>query len=253
MGSVQSGSVVDSAYNIGIKKPRYAKLPIHSEKEELLNRRIDSAIILISQFVPEGAQIAMKPMKLFSWIFPAKICPSNLTHAAMILMNDDNPDVGILIEYGAYDRRREGDYRTEVHYYQGNGGLRFTEMTIQQFEDLFTDEDVLIPCYIENRMTLSTLIKRTQHSRKGHYHDWSKYEYNIVGQNCQLFVRKAIQVLGATRCRDIQKVRTVSKMIIPERIIGALEENEDNFENIIERIPIFGQFFGIGMALAMDN
>ena len=166
----------------------------------------------------------------------------------MILINNNHPDVGILVEYGIYDKKREGDYRTEVHYYRGNNGLRFTEMTRKQIENMYSDA-VFMPCYVKNRMTLYTLIQRTEYqSESGHYHDWSKYKYNLFGQNCQAFVQEAIKVLGATRCRNIQKVRTVSKMMAPARIINALEENENGLENKIERIPIFGQFFGLAMA-----
>ena len=80
---------------------------------------------------------------------------------------------------------------------------------------------------------------------QGSYHTWDRDDYNLLSENCQLFVRKAIQVLGATRKYEIQRNRTVMKMKLPFRILNALEDNENDDYNTVQRIPISGQIFDI--------
>lgn len=80
---------------------------------------------------------------------------------------------------------------------------------------------------------------------KGSYHEWDKDNYNLVAQNCQLFVRKAIQVLGAKREFESQKNRVVMKCVLPFRVLNALEDNEGDSERIVEKIPIAGQIYGL--------
>ena len=79
----------------------------------------------------------------------------------------------------------------------------------------------------------------------GNYHSWDKYSYNPVGENCQLFVLKCIQVLDAVRTNEEDRNRTLSKTCFPFRIIDALEKNEGDAERKIEKIPFIGTVLGM--------
>ena len=249
MGSGQSTSSstsIDIGYDLGILKPRYADNPIRSNREELLNWIVDEIVIVLSP-LSKFSNLATKPVKCVSWILPSKISAAVFQHASIVVLNRNNPNDGILVEYGGYDYRREGDYFTEVHYFKGVNGLRFTKMPIGSIYRFFGDGCAFIPCHVNKYMTLYDLCERTMtQSHAGNFHNWSKENYNLLGQNCQLWARKAIQVLEAQRISELQQVRTVSKTIIPDRILDALEENEKNPLNTVEKIPIIGQFFGLG-------
>lgn len=173
---------------------------------------------------------------------PARTSICNLNHVSIIVETYD--DALVLIEYGAYDFYREGDYRGKVHYYEGNDGLRFIQMTSTDIENVLENEfNYLVKCNVSHHMKIKDLLHSTKW--QGSYHDWDKDNYNLVAQNCQLFVRKAIQVLGATRESELQKNRVFMKCVIPFRVLNALEDNEDDSERIVEKIPVVGQIYGL--------
>lgn len=238
---MNSGSSYDFLYSIGIKKENYNSSPEKSDKEELLNSTIIGMLVLI---VPLGKKSGplFKFWSSLSWVAPARVAGGNFTHASIIVVTEDLSL--IRIEYGAYDDKRSGEFKGQVHYLTGDDGLRFVKISKNELQSYYdNDDDVVITCDIENYMTLKDMLNRTK--TQGSYHYWDKEDYNILSENCQLFVRKAIQVLGATRKHEIQRNRTIMKMRVPFRVLNAFEDNEKDDYNIIQRIPISGQIFDI--------
>lgn len=227
---MNTGSSYSLLFKLGILPPNYAKSPVYSSKEEILNSKIYKIYVFVS--APEKFPKLRHFASCAQWLLPARTSFCNLNHVSIIA--ETYEDTHVLIEYGAYDLYREGDYRGKVHYYEGNDGLRFVQMTPTDIEHVLENEfNHLVKCSVSNQMKIEDLLQSTKW--QGSYHEWDKDNYNLVAQNCQLFVRKAIQVLGATRESESQKNRVAMKCFIPYRVLNALEDNEGDPERIIER------------------
>ncbi|KAK8860916.1 hypothetical protein M9Y10_012608 [Tritrichomonas musculus] len=239
---IKSGSCVDSLYNYGSLTPRYQKIkPIKSDRSQLLSAKISDIVVFVQRL--DDKEFEFNAKNIITGFLPARINPTNATHAG-IIANTTN-GMHVLIEYGAYDYHREGDYDFQVHYYKGRDGLRFVKLT-DSFYEFIHDESyryLVFDCTVRNKMAINTMIDKTKWV--GKYHSWDKDSYNPVGENCQLFVRKCIQVLDAVRTDEEDRNRTLSKTCFPFRIIDALEKNENDTERKIEKIPIIGTVFGM--------
>lgn len=165
----------------------YAKNPVLSNKYEILESTIKNICIVIMP------------------IFTKKIIDPNCAHACFVA-NIEGPKgiYNILVENGQYDEKREGDYHGQVHYfYEVEQGLRFAKLTTKDMEKISIENNKLIPCTISNYMTVEHLLFDSQFC--GTFHRWDYYDFNLIEQNCQLFVRKVVHILGARRMLDDQK------------------------------------------------
>lgn len=247
--SFTSSDLYDSAYASGLfgLTPNRAVNPIPSSREEILNTMITSVNINIE---PLGPNFFKKCRNFFGGItvaLPAVISPAGLSHASIYVPISENE--GVWIEYGAYDDKRSGEFKGQVHYFQGNSGLRFAKMTAQEYQTRSSSAGEMqetVECYVRNQMTIRNLLQAVS------LNDWSKHKYSLVAQNCQRFVVYALQVLGAYRKTFC--IRGVAKVTIPFGILDCLEKNELNSTNenirIFEKIPFFGTFFDLGFTLA---
>ena len=160
---------------------------------------------------------------------------------------------GILVEFGKYDKSREGDYKSKV-YYLGKDGARFTRYDYLDFlkrikkNNTFLGNQLnkypLIICkvhYDHNLLTLFshiffTLNKtcasepylwmiellKTKNIEK-YRNQWEKVNYNLITNNCQIFVSKVIDALCATPM-NIEEVDNY-KIHIPISIYESLKSN----------------------------
>lgn len=242
---MSTGSAYDLLFELGIKTPRYASSPVYSDRNEILNSKIYKIFVFISG--PDKGADALNFASCSEWLLPARVSLCNVKHASIIAETYESGL--ILIEYGAYGIYREGDYRGKIHYYEGSDGLRFIQMTQEDIERAEGKKgNYFVYCDVKYHMTINEMLRKTKY--QGSYHQWDKDNYNLFAQNCQLFVRKAIQVLGATRESEKQKNRVAMKCVIPFRILNALEDNEDDPERIVEKIPIIGQIYGLIKAVS---
>ena len=63
----------------------------------------------------------------------------------------------------------------------------------------------------------------------GHMRSLDKNHFSLAKQNCQLFVQKAVKIIGCTRQLDFQKDISYSRIFIPSKILSALVNNEKIF------------------------
>ena len=227
MGSAESGPSVDFLQDHNMAKVTYANNPTSTNKDALLDTNINKVSVVIQQLGDENDMENITRATISSFV----PIITTFSHAGLFVYgNNSNPN-GVFVEYGAYDIRRSGDYNTQIHYFRSDNGLRFSYMNIYSIPGFKFD------CDVQNKMTIRDLCTCLE------YHHWTKQKYNVVDQNCQLFVRKAIKLLGSRRINKSDRIRTFSKGMIPKRILDALEENEGN-HNYEERIPIIGRFVG---------
>lgn len=220
---MQSGSAVDIFYNLGILTPNLGCPMYFSNKWDLLDSNVENMFIVIIP-LHDIVHKARKYTRFYDFIAPQSVSTSNLTHASIIVLNDLNNYV--LIEYGAYDQNREGDYESNVHYYEGKNGLRFVQLMKTDFEKILKAEQVYtVECSVKNKIQIVELLEGTKNIGFDS-HNWTKTNYNLLGQNCQCFVSKAILVLKATRKNEKDRNHTESKSHLPSRILNVLEINE---------------------------
>ena len=252
MKSITSADIIDSAYKARSSgmKPNRALHPIPSSRKEILNTMITSININIEPLGPDAFQKIRTYTAGLTMILPAMVSPANFSHASIYVPTSDK--MGIWIEYGAYDDKRSGEFRGQVHYLQGDNGLRFVKMSKRDYRKRYMAGGQMcafITCKIRNKMTIGKLLHKISEN------DWSKYGYCLVAQNCQRFVQYAIQILGASR--DEFHTRSEEKVFIPFGILDCLQKNDLNSTNdnirMIEKIPLVGCWFDIGYMLAEDQ
>ena len=75
---------------------------------------------------------------------------------------------------------------------------------------------------------------------------WKAKNYCVLSNNCQEFAAEIIRILKAVRIDERTKVRTIEKMILPNKLINALSNNEDwSVTDTIGRIPIIGLLYDL--------
>ena len=239
MGSGTS-SVIDLLYDAGIFKERYAIHPIPSVREDLLNVQIRRAFIVLVPFNKITEKI--QTVDLFVGVhLPCVLSAASLVHAALFVPTNGCDSEGVLIEYGAYDRRRDGDYEGQVHFFEGRDGLRFVKINMleirRKFNVLYFQ---LIACNVKFPMPIGNLLNAVR------YKIWNQDSYNPFGKNCQKFVCESVKVLGLYR--PGLRNHTSDKLDIPFVILKELENNEDDWGNKVWRgvnkIPLIGSTVG---------
>jgi len=109
----------------------------------------------------------------------------------------------------------------------------------QHIQD-YMDDYYSIDCNIKEKMTLRELSNHLKDER------WKAKNYCVLSNNCQEFAAEVIRVLKAVRTDENTKVRTVEKMILPNKLISSLWNNEDwSLANTIGRIPLIGLLYDL--------
>ena len=237
MGSVESEPIINSGYESGVLHTNYADHPRPTDRERILQTQIRSINLFFEPLNVLADSVIVATPALY---LPTAVSPANLVHAGIYV--PINYERGVIIEYGAYDYRREGDYEYQVHYFEGNSGLRFIEVNYQTLLNKLSRFTYVknYPCHVQNVMTIQELYDMVK------FKNWKRSKYNLLGQNCQEFVKWAVRILGATRVSNVS--HTMSKFDFPAKILEALEENEGNPKIIYEKIPYFGTLYGIFFA-----
>lgn len=197
-------------------KVTLAKQPIPSNRDEILKIKIKEMYMVLEAIVFRGAGRAAA--KAVSLLLPSVLSPAGATHASLYIPTSSTQ--GIILEYGAYDYKREGEFMGQVHYFQGDGGLRFAKVSSDELTARLNKSkfNTAIECSIRNEMTIGELLSHFA------YENWSRETYQLAGQNCQRFVLRSIEILEAERkSRD---PHIISKTEIPFAILKTLETNE---------------------------
>lgn len=95
-----------------------------------------------------------------------------------------------------------------------------------------------IDCSLKEKMTLRELSNHLKDER------WKAKNYCVLSNNCQEFAAEIIRILKAVRINEKTKIRTIEKMILPNKLISSLWDNEDwSLPNTIGRIPLIGLLY----------
>ena len=163
----------------------------------------------------------------FRKIFPTFLFAKRWVHACVFLatkeMSNENYD-GILLEYGAYIKDCD-DYEREVFFINGENGMRYTEMTLEEFKTRMIElnsESGNIPfikCNVNSINLFNNLIERTIYGEEyaknpnlfaplfrlndeklneKYLHSYNGKNYDLIKFNCQCFVTKIIEASYAT-------------------------------------------------------
>ena len=110
--------------------------------------------------------------------------------------------------------------------------MRFFEL--YKFKDSsFTN---FIYCCVDKEITIERFPNKVQY-----FYSWKCTDYNLIIQNCHKFVEHAVKVLGAYREQG-HRCHTFDKTCIPHHILEKLEDNEDDIQSTLGKIPILGFF-----------
>ena len=104
----------------------------------------------------------------------------------------------------------------------------------------YIDEYYRLNCDINEKMTLKELLEHLKEEQ------WEAKNYCVLSNNCQDFASKVLKILRAVRNDERTKIRTIEKMILPNKLISTLWDNEDlSLANTLGRIPIFGLIYDL--------
>ena len=104
----------------------------------------------------------------------------------------------------------------------------------------YIDEYYRLNCDITEKMTLKELLEHLKEEQ------WEAGNYCVLSNNCQDFASKVLKILKAVRNDERTKIRTIEKMILPNKLISTLWDNEDlSLTNTLGRIPIFGLIYDL--------
>ena len=111
---------------------------------------------------------------------------------------------------------------------------------INEHLQLYMENYFSIDCNIKEKMTLRELSNRLKDER------WKAKNYCVLSNNCQEFAAEVIRILKAIRTDEKTRIRTIEKMILPNKLISSLWNNEDwSLTNTIGRIPIIGFIYDL--------
>ena len=224
-----------------------------SEKEGYLNAKIIGLSIGIS---PLGFNLAMENSFIglikngfgYRGILPCYLGGCTFKHHASSLLYTNKGY--ILLEYGGYFGQDERYNEKIFYYYDKEGGIRFSHMNYRNFVNLVTNngeysekDKIINDIEIENEMTLKELIEKISYKM-----DLKADDYNLADNNCHDLVAYIVYFLKAKRNSKIAKAHNFSKLMIPPKILEALEENENNLITTLEKIPVVGFLFDMGEA-----
>lgn len=212
-----------------------------SEREELLECRIESIIVGLEALGPKAGHIATMVVAGFRAMLPWYMSPTLFYHASVCAIVY-NKDYGVMLEYGRYENDREHDRPNEMHYWDKDG-LRFSKIEISDYYDIIYGQNktgsLLFPCNVDEHLSIRELIQAV-HSRDD---SWRGVDYHAELHNCQHFVAKVIKKLQAYRT-DKLTTHTTDKTCIPHAILKELESNEENVLCKIEKLPVIGFVVG---------
>lgn len=221
--------------------PREVTQEMLDERKKLLSTPINkiSLIMQPSNKFMLGYEIAVAGV---SMILPANMTCAHRNHIGIFVFGENDSYDGVFMEFGPFDQKNEKDVNACVHYHRGEDGLRF-------FSAYYSNIDGFkFECEVEYKMTINTLLNGLAH------YGWSKKDYEEVHyepildtyyhRDSKDFAIKVIKTLGAKRIKKSDRIRTFCKTCIPGDIIDSLEDNE-NCNNLEERIPIVGTVAGI--------
>lgn len=220
MSSFGSYHFIKSAYSSGSCSPNPNPSPIESDRNLILNSTIENLNILITplnslinETIDYLQQSFFNDLRIGSFLITLA-ASAMARHAAIVVQT--NTKLNVLIEYGAYDERREGDYQGRVHYFSGHDGLRFVQLTDGELAQIGGNpKNVYFKCHCTNIFTIHELLTRTIF--QNNVQNWDRRNYDIISHNCQMFVTKVIEVTHASS--DTLDLR------IPNPIRWALRRN----------------------------
>lgn len=208
MSSVGSYHFINSAYSSGSCSPNPNPSPIESDRNLILNSKIENL-----ETIDYLQQSFFNDLRIGSFLITLA-ASAMARHAAIVVQT--NTKLNVLIEYGAYDERREGDYQGRVHYFSGHDGLRFVQLTDSELAQIEgNSKNVYFKCHCTNIFTIYELLFRTM--IRNNVQNWDRRNYDIFSHNCQMFVTKVIEVTQASS--DTLDLR------IPNPIRWALRRN----------------------------
>ncbi|KAH0796849.1 uncharacterized protein GO595_010742 [Histomonas meleagridis] len=180
-----SGTLYNASYESGSKDPNYPDPNLPHDREQCLNLFVNMVDIALEPIIwEEGHNIsnAIRPIRAQ---LKANTCL--FFHASIFTYYSLNPDIGVLIEFGTYDKHRAGEYHSRVYYLnEEENGLRFAGVTKEQYIAYRSKSKgtEFFECHVKNPMTVGQLLGKVQ-SR----YSWTSDDYNLLSQNCQKFCR----------------------------------------------------------------
>ena len=208
--------------------------------KEDLETIVNSITVILEPLGPSFMHSVRNSMSFVTKFTPKFLSTSNFYHASFYV--PVNSKEGILCEYGAYGKLREGDYHIQPHYYnderEGLRYARFREMDL--YNEKYKPGTFLIACNLKKKgHTLRYIFDQIIRDATINF---EKKEYSFFTNNCQYFVGKAIKVTGAYRSlREIQRCEKYHIMI-PPRILKQFQRNELIVEEN-EKTPVKSIFF----------
>ena len=200
---------------------------IGKKEWELKIQKIDHLYIGFIPLISKTMHKFTNSIVGFRKIFPTFLFAKRWVHACILLatkeINNENYE-GILIEYGAYVKDCD-DYEREVFFINGENGLRYTEMTVEEFIRRMiqlnsgTGNVPFIKCNVNSVNTFFHLIERTifgknyttnpnlfsrlhrfkdKNLEEKYINSYNGKNYDLIQYNCQCFVTKIIEASYAT-------------------------------------------------------
>ena len=157
---------------------------------EDLKTQINHMIIILEPLVCE----TMHKMRNFFYPItkytPKFLSTANLYHAS-IFVYKNSKDNGILAEFGIYNKLREGDHSSLVHYYNDEeNGLRYAKYNFYTLQNELSSETITIECETPFFVGLERLFEKCVADA---HKKFKSNDYNLLSSNCQYFVAKAIK------------------------------------------------------------
>ena len=177
-----------------------------------------------------------------------------------VFVKGENLEDGILIEYGVYFKSDDNYYPNEVFQFKDNNGLRYTQMSFDQFKEIMNEENEpinksnneiknipYIKCKINSLNLLYQLLFRTIFGELFHknpelslkkilYDEEYKEKYcaeayKLLNNNSQNFVAKLIEYSFSTINKD--NFRNENREYLP-----FLSDSKIDYETLSYMIPI---------------
>ena len=197
------------------------------ERFELYYQKIDHLYIGFTPLISKTMHKFTNAIVGFRKLFPTFIFAKRWVHSSIFLatkkLGNDNYD-GILIEYGAYVKDCD-DYEHEVFFINGKNGLRYTEMTLNEFKTIMirlnegSGNIPFLKCNVNSINFFYNLLERAifgkeyatnpnlfsiinrigdDHSNELYLNSYNGKNYDLIDYNCQCFVSKIIEASYAT-------------------------------------------------------
>ena len=211
---------------LGMLKPHFE--PWQQRKSyapEDLKTQINHMIIILEPLVCETIHKMRNFFYPITKYTPKFLSTANLYHAS-IFVYKDSKDSGILAEFGIYNKLREGDHSSLVHYYNDEeNGLRYAKYNFYTLQNELSSETITIECETPYFVGLQCLFEKCVADA---HKKFKSNDYNLLSSNCQYFVAKAIKKSGAYRTSEEFRKEKRNPVVLPPRILKQLKRNESN-------------------------